>query len=219
MAASAHKLEDRDLASRCALGEEDAARELFRRYQGRVQATLYRIFGSNRDMDDLLQEVFVQVFRSLGSYRGDARLSTWIHSVAARTAYRHLKRRSRDPLAELSVDIADAASGPERDLMAREGLRRFYLHLAELSAIARIAFVLHEVEGLSVAEVAERVGASRTATKLRVWRARQALHRRAAADPILREFLEGAADDPPVHAGADQGGDPGAGDRGGGSAA
>jgi len=154
-----------------------------------VQATLYRVFGSNRDMDDLLQEIFLQVFRSLPSYRGDAQLSTWIHRIAIRVAYRHLARQRRDPLAAEMIDVPDGASGPGRDLLAREGLRRFYEVLGELSPAARIAFVLFEVEGLSVAEVADRVEASPTTTKLRIWRARKAVHQRAKADPILREFL------------------------------
>ena len=163
--------------------------ELFRRYQGRVQATLYRVFGSNRDMDDLLQEIFLQVFRSLPNYRGDAQLSTWIHRIAIRVAYRYLSRRKRDPLSAPLADIPDAAVGPGRELWAREGLRRFYEVLGELSPAGRIAFVLFEVEGLSVAEVADRVGTSTTTAKLRIWRARKALHKRAKADPILSEFL------------------------------
>jgi len=182
-------LPDLDLASRCASGEEAAFRELFRTYQGRVQATLYRVFGSNRDMDDLLQEIFLQVFRSLPSYRGDAQLSTWIHRIAIRVAYRHLARRRRDALSVELIDVPDAAVGPSRELWAREGLRRFYEVLGELSPAARVAFVLFEVEGLSVAEVADRVGASATTTKLRIWRARKTLHQRAKEDPILREFL------------------------------
>ncbi|MBT8493283.1 MAG: sigma-70 family RNA polymerase sigma factor [Deltaproteobacteria bacterium] len=190
MGASAVIEADLDLAARSASGEEDASRELFRRYQGRVQATLYRVFGSNRDMDDLLQEVFLQVFRSLPAFRGDAQLSTWIHRIAIRVAYRYLRKHQRDPLLAPEAEVAESASGPVRDLMAREGLRRFYAALGQLSPAARIAFVLFEIEGLSIAEVAGRVEAAHTTTKLRIWRARKALYKIARADPVLAEFLD-----------------------------
>jgi RNA polymerase sigma-70 factor (ECF subfamily) len=178
-----------NLAARSASGEEAASRELFRRYQGRVQATLYRVFGSNRDMDDLLQEVFLQVFRSLPRYRGEAQLGTWIHRIAIRVAYRYLRKHQRDPLLAPTVELIDGGHGPDRDLLAREGVRRFYAALGELSPAARIAFVLFEIEGLSVAEVAERVEAANTTTKLRIWRARKALFKKAKDDPILADFL------------------------------
>ena len=73
-------------------------------------------------------------------------------------------------------------------------MRRLYAVLDELGAASRLAFTLHEIDGRPLAEVAELVGSSVTATKLRVWRARKRVETAAAADPVLREFLvEGAA--------------------------
>ena len=72
-------------------------------------------------------------------------------------------------------------------------MRRLYAVLDELSPAARLAFTLHEIDGRSLAETAELVGSSVTATKLRVWRARKRLETAAAADPVLREFLEPTA--------------------------
>lgn len=203
-------LADLMLIDRCLDGEQAAARELFRQQRGRVQATLYRILGHNRDMDDLLQETFIQVFRSLSGFRGEARLSTWIDRIAVRVAYRHIARKKRsgptlvfsevsDGLRSVPGGSAFASQGaaaadlpadlPDRRTMARVGLRRFYDALAQQSARGRIAFALHHIEGRPVAEVADIVGASVTATKLRIWRTRKALLAQAAADPILREFL------------------------------
>jgi RNA polymerase sigma-70 factor, ECF subfamily len=183
-------LEDLMLVDRCLDGEQAAARELFRRQRGRVQATLYRILGSNRDMDDLLQETFIQIFRSLDSFRGEARLSTWIDRIAVRVAYRYLSSKRRSLLTVEMIDEPDGPrSQPDRRALAREGVRRFYAALAEQPAGGRIAFALHEIEGRSVAEVAAIIGASTTATKLRIWRTRRALMKQAAQDPILAEFL------------------------------
>jgi RNA polymerase sigma-70 factor (ECF subfamily) len=200
VAVTAAYLEDLVLVDRCLGGESAAARELFRRHRGRVHACLYRVLGGNQDMDDLLQDAFLQVFQSLRGWRAEASLATWIDRVAVRVAYRYLANRSkRGTSVELDEDaaIGDIQPGPTggaRHQLARDGVRRLYAVLDGLSPAARVAFTLHEIDGRSMAEVAEVVGATVTATKLRVWRARRAVEAAAAADPVLREFVsEGAA--------------------------
>jgi RNA polymerase sigma-70 factor (ECF subfamily) len=187
-------LADLMLVDRCMDGEQAAARELFRAHQGRVHATLFRVLGANRDMDDLMQETFIQVFRSLKSFRGEAKLATWIDRIAARVAYRYLAQKKGQAPAVVLDDEAPAATIEAADrMLAREGVRRFYAALGELGPAARIAFTLHEVDGRSVAEVAAIVGTSVTTAKLRIWRARRALMKRAAEDSVLAEFMEEAA--------------------------
>ena len=83
------------LVDRCLTGEPAATRELFRRHRNRVHACLFRVLGSNRDMDDLLQEAFLQVFQSLRGWRAEASLATWIDRVSVRVAYRYLSQRGR----------------------------------------------------------------------------------------------------------------------------
>jgi RNA polymerase sigma-70 factor (ECF subfamily) len=190
-------VEDVLLVDRCLTGEPAATRELFRRHRARVHASLYRVLGTNRDMDDLLQDAFLQVFRSLRNWRAEASLATWIDRVAVRVAYRYLSQRGRrvqtDPLADDDALPSDHAPSGARHQLARDGVRRLYVVLDELGAASRLAFTLHEIDGRPLAEVAELVGSSVTATKLRVWRARKRVETAAAADPVLREFLvEGA---------------------------
>ena len=72
---------------------------------------------------------------------------------------------------------------------AREGLRRLYAALATLSPPARLALALHLIDGRTIAEVAHLVGSSTIATKLRIWRARRELEKKAAADPVLSQYL------------------------------
>ena len=193
-------VEDVLLVDRCLSGEPAASRELFRRHQRRVHASLYRVLGGNRDMDDLLQEAFLQVFQSLRGWRAEASLATWIDRVAVRCAYRYLSQRGRRVATEpLDDDDAVGLASPHdgagtRRQLARDGVRRLYAVLDELSPAARLAFTLHEIDGRSLAETAELVGSSVTATKLRVWRARKRIEAAAAADPVLREFLEPRGD-------------------------
>lgn len=190
-------VEDVLLVDRCLTGEPAATRELFRRHRGRVHACLFRVLGTNRDMDDLLQEAFIQVFQSLRGWRAEASLATWIDRVSVRVAYRYLSQRGRriqtDPIDEDDDGSGIAHHGDEpgaRRQLARDGVKRLYAVLDELGAAARLAFTLHEIDGRPLAEVAELVGSSMTATKLRVWRARKKLELAAAADPILSEFLD-----------------------------
>jgi RNA polymerase sigma-70 factor (ECF subfamily) len=135
------------------------------------------------------------VFQSLRGWRAEASLATWIDRVSVRVAYRYLSQRSRRvQTAELVDDDAAADEGPPAHRqLARDGVKRLYEVLDELGAASRLAFTLHEIDGRSISEVAELVGSSVTATKLRVWRARKRLEAAAAQDPVLREFLEEAA--------------------------
>jgi RNA polymerase sigma-70 factor (ECF subfamily) len=189
-------VEDVLLVDRCLTGEPAATRELFRRHRGRVHACLFRVLGTNRDMDDLLQEAFIQVFRSLRNWRAEASLATWIDRVSVRVAYRYLSQKGRRIQTD-SMGDDDAGPGIEgpgaRRQLARDGVKRLYEVLDELGAASRLAFTLHEIDGRPLAEVASLVGSSVTATKLRVWRARKKVEEAAAADPILCEFLEPGA--------------------------
>lgn len=182
------------LVDRCLTGEPAATRELFRRHRSRVHACLFRVLGSNRDMDDLLQDAFIQVFQSLRGWRAEASLATWIDRVSVRVAYRYLSKRGRRVVTtEMPED--DLVVGPDvgpgsRRQLARDGVRRLYAVLDELSPAARLAFTLHEIDGRTLAETAALVGSSVTATKLRVWRARKRIEAVAAHDPVLAEFIE-----------------------------
>jgi RNA polymerase sigma-70 factor (ECF subfamily) len=190
-------VEDVLLVDRCLTGEPAASRELFRRHKQRVHACLFRVLGSNRDMDDLLQEAFIQVFQSLRGWRAEASLATWVDRVSVRVAYRYLTQKGR----RVQTDSFDDDDGPSisdathesghgtRRQMARDGVKRLYAVLDELSPAARLAFTLHEIDGRTLAETAKLVGSSVTATKLRVWRARKRIEAAAAADPVLAEFL------------------------------
>src|SRR5262245_4997750 len=85
--------DDQRLAGLCVQGDRSSQRELFLGQRKRVHFTLYRILGSNNELEDLIQETFLEIFRSLVGFRGEARLSTWIDRIAVRVAYGYLSRR------------------------------------------------------------------------------------------------------------------------------
>lgn len=181
---------DRDLAARCAAGERPAQRELFTRVKQAVHRTLFRILGSNADLEDVLQDAFLAIFRSIASFRGESSLNTWCCTIATRTAWGYIERRR--PAASSLDLVAEPASpepGADRVLAARDAARRLYAALDRIDPKMRIAFALAVIDGRSLAEVAELTDASLVAVKTRVWRARRELDRRARKDSILGAYI------------------------------
>lgn len=182
--------EDLDLARRCVAGDRSAQRLLYEREKRRVHATLYRVLGSNRHVDDAIQDVFIQVFRSLESFRGEASLRTWIDRCTVRVAYAHLaKKKTRGPELELVHDVATGDPDAERVALAREATRRLYAVLDRLEDKQRLAFTLHVIEGMPVADVASAMEATVVATKTRVFRARHFVESAARKDALLASFV------------------------------
>jgi len=180
--------EDRTLVERSIAGDRAAQRELFRRESRRVHATLFRVLGSNLSMDDLVQDVFIEVFKSLPSFRGEASLSTWIDRCTVHVAMSYL-RKKRPKLVEMVVETASNAWDPEEHLLLKEAARRLYAELDHMDPTLRLAITLHVIDDRPVAEVAQMMEASVVATKTRVWRARRHLEKCAQRDPALAAFL------------------------------
>ena len=181
---------DRELAERCARHDRAAQREVFHGQRDRVQRTLFRILGSNRDMEDLVQEAFLEVFRSIERFRGDSTLGTWCATIATRVAWAYIERKKPAAAAlDLVPEIPDDRSGADRQTAAREAARRLYAALDRIPVAHRVPFALATIEGLPLAEVAALTHSTVVATKTRVWRARRELEKRAAKDPVLCEYL------------------------------
>jgi RNA polymerase sigma-70 factor (ECF subfamily) len=189
-AGSGHELRRRDdlsLARRCVAGERAAQRELYARELDRVHHIVWRIVGPAGELEDVVQEAMIELFRSLAAFRGESTLATWTDRVATRTAWAALARgrRPRPLLAAVPEPVAGDASAEQR-ASAREAAQRLYAVLDRLDARQRVAFALHVIEGREMREVATLMDASLVATKTRVWRARREVERRAARDPLLR---------------------------------
>ncbi len=183
---------DAELVAACVAGDMAAQRALFRREYPRVNATVYRLVGSTRDADDLVQETFIAVFRGLSRFRGDSKLATWIDRIAVRVVFHHIRARGRAPIPlDVIGDIEGAGSSTDAQAHARDGLRRLYGALAELTPEARTAFALFAIDGRSIAEVAQLTQTSFVAAKCRIWRARREINKRAKDVPVLAELVRG----------------------------
>jgi RNA polymerase sigma-70 factor (ECF subfamily) len=175
---------------RCVAGDREAQRLLFRRERGRVHAVLYRLLGSNTDMDDLVQDAFLEIFRSLHGFRGEARLATWIDRVSARVGYQYLsRRRARPPRLELVEEVADGDPSAEDRAIALQATRALYRLLDELRPEHRVAFALHVIDGRPVAEIAAVLEVTVVTIKVWIWRARRRIEKRAHDVPALRTFV------------------------------
>lgn len=189
--ASAAREHDLDLARRAASGERAAQRELFLEQRTNVHRALFRILGSNRELEDLLQDAFIEIFRALPSFRGDSTLGRWCQTIAIRIAYLTISRR-RPPAVDLTLVEESVASDIDvrRHAVAREATRRLYAALDRIEAKQRIAFALAVIDGKSLTEVAELTETSMFAVKTRVWRARRELMRRSRKDAVLSAYLD-----------------------------
>ena len=183
--------EEADLIARCRAGESAALRKLFERERLHVHRVLYKVVGSNTHMDDLLQDTFLEVFRSLPSFRGESSLRTWIHRCAVRVAYAHFKRKARLPSLEPVQDVSSEVASPEERASRREAIRRLYAELDRLEPRQRMAFTLFALEGRTLREIAGIMESTVATAKIRAWRARRTLNKRAQQDPLLSEFLTG----------------------------
>jgi RNA polymerase sigma-70 factor, ECF subfamily len=173
------------LIQRCAAGDEIAFAELVADHQRMVVQLAMNLLGDRDEALDLSQEVFLRVFRTIGRFRGQSTLRTWIYRIAvnqARNRHRFWRRRHRADQVSLDVHVAThgefrsgAELGPDRMLAQKELAARLKRALDGLPFDQRTAIVLREVDGLSYDEIAYSLGVAVGTVKSRLTRARQTL--------------------------------------------
>ncbi len=164
---------DRDWTLVDALRRRDstAAERLLETFGDRVYRLAMRITGNEQDAEEVVQDAFWSVLRHIDTFRGESLLGSWIYRITANTAYQKLRRaaRRRDEISLARID--DPAIQSElRDVLASA--------IDELPANHRAVFVLHDVEGLSMAEVTDALGISLATAKTTAHRARLRLRKR-----------------------------------------
>ncbi len=181
-------VDETDLVARLRAGDDAAFEELVRTYSPRLLAVAHRIVGNEEEARDVIQDAFLNAFRSLGNFHGDARLSTWLHRIVVNSALMKLRTRKRKP--EESIEpllpafLADghyaekfSSWGEQADVAlsraeTQELVRR---HIDQLPDSFRTVLVLRDIEGLDTEETARVLGTTPNAVKIRLHRARAAL--------------------------------------------
>jgi RNA polymerase sigma-70 factor, ECF subfamily len=174
-----------ELVQRAIAGERRAFDELYHAHAAGVYRLLTRLVGTGADRDDLVQQAFLEAFRSLPKFRGDAAFATWLHRIAVNVAYQHLRRRKLATWEEISDQLpASLAMSPEHEARQQQELSRALRYLSALKPRKRIAFVLRVVEGMSLGEIGELVGANSAAVGQRVKHAQRELVAMAERDRL-----------------------------------
>ncbi|HEX3775170.1 MAG TPA: sigma-70 family RNA polymerase sigma factor [Polyangiaceae bacterium] len=177
-----------ELIERCKTGDGIAFREVFRNHRSDVARLVQRMSGRPSDLEDLVQEVFLQVYRSIKDFRGQSRFSTWLYRVTVNVVLMQRRAaKSRPVLHEAPDDAfgADLHELPDDQVARARRVAAFYRLLDRLSDKKRAVFILHELEGMSPSEIAKIVSAPVLTVRTRLFYARRELLALLREEPAL----------------------------------
>lgn len=178
-----------DLVAACVRGERAAFRQLYLAYVQDVHRQVARLCGWGPAAEDITQEVFIEVFKALPRYRGDAELSTWFYRLTRNVTISCLRRRGPE-MVELAGHRALVEVVAQPDIDARRQVAALRAALADVSIEARDAFIQFELEGKTLAQIAEISGEPLHTIASRVRRTRERLRTvigRAATSSAMRK--------------------------------
>jgi RNA polymerase sigma-70 factor (ECF subfamily) len=188
--------DEQALLDRIREGDESGFEELVKEHTGKIVGLAWRMVGNREDAEDLAQEAFLRLHRSLDDFRGESRISTWLYRTTTRLAIDYLRRDrikrkvfffradndSPDP-----VELAsDPLRNPGRELQSQEAMQSLRRSLQKLSARQQAIFTLRHYEGLPLKEIAAHLGLETGTVKAHLHRAVTQLRK------DLREFREGS---------------------------
>lgn len=195
---------ERELVARAREGNEDAFGTLMRSHYEPVFRLVNSMLRDEHSARDVCQEIWLTVWKNLGSFRGEAKFSTWVHPIATRRAIDHLRSRKRwfsrfiPFLSDTADGAGEAESGgdrvaaapeasdtndPRQDLERQERNERFERAIAALPPKHRAVLALREVKGLSYDEIAENLGIARGTVMSRLFHARRLLAQKLGDQP------------------------------------
>lgn len=170
---------DAQLITRHLAGDSSAFDEIVGRYERRVWAICLRMTGDVDDARDASQDAFITALRSIGSFRGEAQLGTWLHRVAVNASLDVIRRRTRrrtEPLHDTPERASDEP-GPDEEADRAHRAAEVHRALAKLGPDHRAVIVLHDLQGLQYPEVADVLDVPVGTVKSRLHRARLELAR------------------------------------------
>lgn len=189
-------MDDAELLARIRAGAQEEFVEIVRRHQARVFSILHRYERDTQRVEDLAQETFLKAWRALNQFDGRAPFEHWLSRIAVRTALDHLRkeknRRNEIGLPDLGEDALDwLRTGDEKsELDSRSAAELLDLAMRELSPLDRVVLTMQEIEGRSGKEIADAIGASGLAVRVRAVRARTKLKK--ILQKLMKDENEGS---------------------------
>jgi RNA polymerase sigma-70 factor (ECF subfamily) len=189
-------VEDTELLASLRSQRAGAAAALHDRARPTVDQTIRRLLGpGDVDHEDIAQLAMIELVSTIARYRGECSLDSWTSTITARVVFKHLRRRKteRRIFGALDADLlanTRGGSGTLRDAILRNVIRRVLEHLESIGGTKAWTFLLHDVCGYDLREIADITCASISAAQTRLVRGRREVHERIAADPELANLLE-----------------------------
>ena len=188
---TANKVCEREAIEQVKNGNPAGMAFLFELYQPRIHSLCFRYTTNAFDAEDLTQDIFIHLFRKIGTFRGEAEFRTWLYKVVLNAARLHARRlrRQREVVVNDSTDKALASA----ESLFGNPVQRIALTraLSSLTPVRRMAFLLHDVQGLTHSEVALRLGVTVIASKSRLHRAHIAIRNiLASRNSSLRQICQ-----------------------------
>ena len=189
----ADNVTDQELVTRVQGGDKAAFDLLVLKYQNKVVNLVSRYVHDSAEVYDVAQEAFIKAYRALPNFRGDSAFYTWLYRISINTAKNHLVAMGRRPPGtDIDAEEAEQYAGggdlkehdtPEGLLQKDEIERTVVSTIEQLPEDLRTAITLRELEGLSYEEIAEAMGCPVGTVRSRIFRAREAIHKRL--EPLL----------------------------------
>ena len=179
-------MNDSQLISDLQTGAQSAFRELVAAYQDRVYNTCLGLLQNEEDAEECAQDVFIEVYRSVDSFRGESKLSTWIYRIATTKSLEVIRKRKRLKrfafLKSITGDQGDDVQVAGFDhpgvlLEQKENAQALFQAIGQLPESQRVAFTLHKVEGLPYQEICEVMELSLSSVESLMFRARKNLQK------------------------------------------
>jgi RNA polymerase sigma-70 factor (ECF subfamily) len=178
---------DQELIQRAIDGDERAMRRLWSQHAPHIDAVVRRLVGDPDQAADIAQEVWIQIFRALPSYRGESQFGTWAHRIAVNRTLNALRRTRR--LERIETDIDEDTASVEPSSEGTLVMDSIHDATARLSPGARTVFVMHDIEGYTHEEIARELGITTGGSKSQLFKARAKLRR------LLAHLVDGFDND------------------------
>jgi RNA polymerase sigma-70 factor (ECF subfamily) len=181
------------LVNQCVSGVRRAQHEFFVKYRDTVSGLVYRLLGPDFDIDDVIQQVFISIFRSLANFRGLSSLDTWVYRITSKVCTDQLRKKYRKRKLILAGSIDDENSGlsgathqtPQSGLERKELYGTINEALGKLSAEKRLVIIMYEIEEKSLEEISEILKKPVGTVKSRLFHARRELEKHLQKHPEI----------------------------------